>query len=71
MTKNINSFLQGLSQASLSRKILIAIVTIVLILSSVSLLFIDQGVRRQVDKNILTQLDAAATAYIELNDARL
>jgi nitrogen fixation/metabolism regulation signal transduction histidine kinase len=71
MTKNISSFLQGLSQASLSRKILIAIVTIVLILSSVSLLFIDQGVRRQVEKNILTQLDSAATAYIELNDARL
>ena len=71
MTKNIKSFMEGLAQASLSRKILIAIVTIVLILSSVSLLFIDQGVRRQVDKNILTQLDAAATAYIELNDAKL
>ena len=71
MTKNIKSFMEGLAQASLSRKILIAIVTIVLILSSVTLLFIDQGVRRQVDKNILTQLDAAATAYIELNDAKL
>lgn len=71
MTKNIKSFMEGLAQASLSRKILIAIVTIVLILSSVTLLFIDQGVRRQVDKNILVQLDAAATAYIELNDAKL
>lgn len=71
MTKNIKSFMEGLAQASLSRKILIAIVTIVLILSSVTLLFIDQGVRRQVEKNILVQLDAAATAYIELNDAKL
>jgi len=71
MTKNIKKFAQGLAQASLSRKILIAIVTIVFILSAVTLLFIDQGVRRQVDKNILTQLDAAATAYIELNDAKL
>jgi methyl-accepting chemotaxis protein len=71
MIKNIKGFAEGLAQASLSRKILIAIVTIVLILSAVTLLFIDQGVRRQVDKNILTQLDAASTAYVELNDAKL
>jgi HPt (histidine-containing phosphotransfer) domain-containing protein len=71
MTKNIKSFMEGLANASLSRKILIAIVTIVLILSAATLLFIDQGVRSQVNKNILTQLDAAATAYIELNDAKL
>lgn len=71
MTKNIKSLIEGLSQAGLRRKILIAIVTIVLILSAVTLLFIDQGVRSQVNKNILTQLDAAATAYIELNDSRL
>ncbi|MFO1524813.1 MAG: ATP-binding protein [Turneriella sp.] len=71
MIKSIKSFAAGLAQAGLRRKILIAIVTIVLILSSVTLLFIDQGVRSQVNKNILTQLDAAATAYIELNDAKL
>ena len=71
MTKNIRSLVEGLSQAGLRRKILVAIVTIVLILSAVTLLFIDQGVRGQVNKNILTQLDAAATAYIELNDAKL
>ncbi|HNE21273.1 MAG TPA: hypothetical protein PLF85_16255, partial [Turneriella sp.] len=71
MTKSTKQLLESLSKASLSRKILIAIVTIVLILSAVTLLFIDQGVRRQVDKNILTQLDAAATAYVELNDAKL
>ncbi len=71
MTKNIRALIEGLSQAGLRRKILVAIVTIVLILSAVSLLFIDQGVRSQVNKNILTQLDAAATAYIELNDAKL
>jgi len=71
MIKSIKSFAAGLAQAGLRRKILIAIVTIVLILSSVTLLFIDQGVRSQVNKKILTQLDAAATAYIELNDAKL
>lgn len=71
MIKNIKSFAGKLAEASLSRKILIAIVTIVLILSAVTLLFIDQGVRSQVNKNILAQLDAAATAYIELNDAKL
>ncbi|MFZ5628333.1 MAG: ATP-binding protein [Spirochaetota bacterium] len=71
MTKSTKQLLESLSKASLSRKILIAIVTIVFILSAVTLLFIDQGVRRQVDKNILTQLDAAATAYVELNDAKL
>jgi len=71
MTKNTKSLLAGLASASLSRKILIAIVTTVLILSAVTLFFIDQGVRRQVDKNMLAQLDAAATAYTELNDAKL
>lgn len=71
MIKNTKIFAESLAKASLSRKILIAIVTIVFILSAVTLLLIDQGVRRQVDKNIAAQLDAAATAYIELNDARL
>lgn len=71
MTKNIREFAAGLLKASLARKILVAILLIVFVQKGTTLIFINQGVRSQVEDGIVTQLESATTAYLELNDAKL
>lgn len=71
MTKSIKSWAAGFTSASLGRKILISILLIVVVQKATTLIFINRGVRSEVERGIVAQLESATTSYIELNDAKL